>query len=139
MMFKTHLVFGLLIALISLNFLEVSYPILFVVLVTLFSSLPDIDHPRSKIGRKIFFISIPISFIFKHRGFFHSIFPPTILFFILYYSNLEYLGLAVAVGYIAHLLGDMITKQGINFLNPITTFRIQGPIRTGGFLESILM
>jgi len=137
-MFKTHLAFGFLIGLLSLKIFTVSYPIIFVLLVTIFSSLPDIDHPKSKIGRKFFFISIPISWVFKHRGFFHSIFPALILFFALSYFNLNFLALAVAIGYISHLLGDAVTKEGINFLHPLTTFRIQGPMTTGATLEAIV-
>lgn len=138
MMFKTHLAFGFLIGLISLKIFSVSYPYLFVFLVTIFSSLPDIDHPKSKIGRKFFFISWPISLIFRHRGFFHSIFPALILFLLLSYFNLNFLALAVAIGYLSHLLGDAITKEGINFLHPLSTFKIQGPISTGATLEMLL-
>ncbi len=137
-MFKTHLAFGFLIGLLSLKFINITYPFLFVPLVMIFSSLPDIDHPRSKIGRKLFFISYPISWVFKHRGFFHSIFPILILFFGLSYFHLNFLAFAVAIGYLAHLLGDAMTKEGINFLHPISTFRIQGPITTGAKLESIV-
>ena len=138
MMFKTHLAFGFLIGLISLSFFNIENPILFVSLVTIFSSLPDIDHPKSKISRKLFFISLPISLVFKHRGFFHSIFPPLILFFGLVYFNFNFLAIAVFIGYISHLLGDAITKEGINFLHPISTFKIQGPLTTGATLELFL-
>src|SRR3989344_6776037 len=111
MMFKTHLAFGLLISLLIVNTINVSYPIIFVILVTLFSSLPDIDHPKSKIGRKLFFISWPISIFFKHRGFFHSIFPPAILFIVLSVIGQHFFALTIALGYISHLLGDAITRE----------------------------
>ncbi len=139
MMFKTHLAFGFLIGLISLKFLNISNPFVFLILITIFSSLPDIDHPKSKIGRKFPFLSWPINLIFKHRGFFHSIFPSFILFFVFHYFNLDIIAFPIALGYIAHLLGDSLTKEGINFLHPFSTFRIQGPIRTGGFLELIML
>lgn len=137
-MFKTHLAFGFLLSLLFVKFFSVYYPYLFVLLVTIFSGLPDIDHPNSKYGRKLFFISVPISFVFKHRGFFHSIFPPIIAFFVLSYFNLHFLGLVILGGYIAHLFGDALTKEGINFLHPFSTFRIQGPIRTGAIAESFV-
>jgi len=137
-MFKTHLAFGLLISLLIVNTINVSYPIIFVILVTIFTSLPDIDHPKSKIGRKLFFISWPINVIFSHRGFFHSIFPPLIISSVLYYIGLKFLALTLTVGYIAHLLGDSITKEGINFLHPFTRFRLQGPITTGQTFEYII-
>ncbi len=138
MMFKTHLAFGFLISLLAVKLFNLSNPWLFIPLATIFSGLPDIDHPKSKYGRKLFFISIPISLFFKHRGFFHSVFPPVIAFFVLSYFNLKFLGLAIMFGYISHLIGDALTKEGINFLHPFSTFRIQGPITTGAKLESFV-
>lgn len=138
MIFRTHLALGFLIGLLSLSFLDIANPVIFIVLITIFSSLPDIDHPRSKIGRKFFFFSAPISLIFKHRGFFHSIFPPIILFSIFTYFKISFLAFAIAIGYIAHLIGDAMTKEGINFLHPLSTLRIQGPLTTGGKLEVII-
>ena len=137
-MFRTHLALGFLFGLLSLKLFDLSYPVIFIMLVTMFSSLPDIDHPKSKIGRKLFFISFPIKFIFKHRGFFHSLFPPVILFFIFFSINLKLVALSLFIGYLAHLAGDAVTKEGINFLHPLTTFKIQGPIRTGGKFETII-
>ena len=137
-MFKTHLALGFLIGFVVAALFNVVYPVLFVILVTLLSALPDIDHPKSKYGRKLFFISIPISLFFKHRGFFHSIFPPAILALIFVYFNLNYLALAVFVGYVSHLIGDATTKEGINFLHPFATFRVQGPLTTGGLLEKVI-
>lgn len=138
MMFKTHLALGFLIGLLSLNFINVNNPVIFLILVTLFSSLPDIDHPKSRIGRKLFFISWPISLIFNHRGFFHSIFPPIILFALLSIINLNFLAITVAIGYLSHLIGDAVTLEGIKFLHPITAFTIRGPIRTGNFFEFLI-
>ena len=138
MMFRTHLALGFLVGLLSLKILDTNHPVLFVFLVTLFSSLPDIDHPKSKIGRKLFFISWPISLVFKHRGFFHSIFPPLILFFVFNSLNISFLAFSIALGYISHLIGDSLTKEGINFLHPISTFKIKGIISTGKLLETMI-
>jgi inner membrane protein len=137
-MFKTHLALGFLIGLLSLQLIETNHPIIFVLIITLCTSLPDIDHPKSKIGRRLFFISWPISIFFKHRGFFHSIFPALILFAVLYYFGYAFFAYAVAIGYLAHLIGDAVTREGINFLHPFTTFRIQGPMLTGATLESVI-
>ncbi len=138
MIFRTHLALGFLIGIVSLKFLSISSAVLFLVLVTIFSSLPDIDHPKSKIGRKLFFLSLPINMVFKHRGFFHSIFPPAVLFFVFFYFNLNLLAFSVFIGYTAHLIGDALTREGINFLHPIANFRIQGPLLTGGKLEAVI-
>lgn len=137
-MFKTHAMFGLFLTLLLINKISLPHPIIFAILVTAFSSIPDLDHPKSKLGRKLPFISIPINLIFKHRGFFHSIFPPLILLIILYYFNLSFLGLAILGGYLVHLIGDSITREGISFLYPFTKFTLKGPIHTGGPLELVL-
>ncbi len=137
-MFKTHLALGFLIGLFFINFFSVSYPLFFVLLVTVCSGLPDIDHPNSKYGRKLWFLAIPISWVSKHRGIFHSVYPPLLIFFVLSYFGYGYFGLAILIGYIAHLIGDAVTKQGINFLHPFSTFEIRGPMTTGAFFESII-
>ena len=138
MMFKTHLAFSFLVAMLFIQIVPVAYPFLFVPLVTLFGSLPDIDTTKSKIGRKLWFLSMPISVIFKHRGFFHSIFPALLLFVGLRFLGFPFLALAVAVGYCAHLLGDALTVEGVNFLHPISTFEMRGFMRTGSIVESIV-
>jgi len=137
-MFRTHLALGFLIGLLFLLIYNMPYPLLFLLIVTLSSGLPDIDHPKSKYGRKLFFLSIPISWISKHRGFFHSIFPALIIFAVLSYFDYSFVGLAILIGYIAHLIGDAITKQGINFLNPFSTFEIRGPLTTGALFETFI-
>jgi len=137
-MFKSHLALGFLAGLFFVGFFGMNMPFLFIILVTLFSGLPDIDHPKSKYGRKLFFISIPISWISKHRGIFHSVYIPILLFFVLGYFGYNYLGMAIVIGYFSHLVGDALTKQGINFLHPFSTFEIRGPITTGAYLETII-
>ena len=138
-MFRTHLAFSFLIALFCLKIFSIQYPILFVMLVTLLGSLPDIDTTKSKIGRKLWFISIPISFVFKHRGFFHSVFPALILFFVLRAFGWYFLAFTVLIAYLGHLVGDALTVEGVNFLHPLSTFRIQGFLRTGSMFELVIL
>ncbi len=138
-MFKTHLALGFLIALFSLSILHPAYPFIFIPLVTILSALPDVDTEKSKFGRKIYPISWCIRIVFGHRGFFHSIFPPVILYFVLKYFHLQFLGLAVVIGYVAHLIGDACTSEGVAFLYPFSKKRISGFMRTGGFAESFVL
>lgn len=137
-MFKTHLAFSLLIALLITAFFNIQDKIYFIVILTLASSFPDIDSDKSKIGRKFPIVSKLINLFFGHRGIFHSIFPPLILLFIFWYFNLFYIGLAIFIGYLTHLIADSITIEGINFLYPFSNFRIKGLIRTGSLVESLL-
>ena len=50
MMYYTHLAFGLLVSLISINLFNIKNEILFILIVLLFSIFPDIDESKSKIG-----------------------------------------------------------------------------------------
>lgn len=138
MQFKTHVLFALLIAIIYTSIFHNVNKFIFIPLVLIFSSLPDIDHPQSYISHKIPIFPRIINFFFKHRGFFHSIFPPIILGTILFYINFPNVAIALLVGYFAHLVGDAFTVQGINFLHPIFRFEIHGPIHTGSFSEFII-
>ena len=79
MMYYTHLAFGLLVSLLSLELFNIQNKLIFILVVILFSIFPDIDERKSKIGRKNKTISAIINFIFGHRGFFHSIYIPLIL------------------------------------------------------------
>mgnify|MGYP001571153876 FL=1 len=136
MLARTHLVFALLIGLLTFKYFNLN-PILFIVITSLTSFLPDIDHPKSKIGRKIKILSYPINFIFGHRGFFHSIFVALVLSFAIWYFFGNYY-IPFLIGFVSHLIGDALTIQGINFIYPLKEFRIKGFIKTGGLLETIL-
>ncbi|MFA4886820.1 MAG: metal-dependent hydrolase [Candidatus Nanoarchaeia archaeon] len=139
MMFKTHLALGLLIGLLFIKFFPQPHPILFVVLVVLFSSLPDLDTEKSKLGRKIYPISLIIRWLFGHRGFVHSMFAALFFYFTLAYFNLQVIGDGLLIGYLAHLIGDASTKEGVAFLYPFSKFRVQGFMATGGVIESFIL
>ncbi len=135
-MFRTHLAFGFLIGLLSINYLAPRNQVLFMALCLFGSLLPDIDHPRSKVGRHVRIIGV----LFEHRGFFHSGFAVAgliALFFFL--SRLNVYALGLIVGYASHILIDMTTKEGIMLLHPLSKFRITGIVRTGASLEYLLL
>lgn len=137
-MFKTHLAFGLLIGLISLNFLNPDNTIIFLFITVFFSIFPDIDKKDSKIGKKLKFLSYPIGFIFKHRGLFHTIYLPILIFLFFSIFNLDTYGLAALLGYSSHLLMDALTIQGIRPLSPLIKKRIHGFIKTNTYLEFLI-
>lgn len=103
----------------------------FLLLVFILGSLfPDIDSAKSILGRKVKIIS----FIFKHRGFFHSIFALILFSLLLGLLFKPIVGVVFASGFALHLIMDAITKEGINIIG----FKIQGPIRVGSLIEQIL-
>ena len=136
-MYYTHLAFGFLVSLLAIKLFNIDNEILFVFIVLLFSIFPDIDERKSKIGKKYKLISGIINFLFGHRGFFHSIYVPLILYFIFYNINNE-IGIAVLAGYFSHLFMDALTKNGIRPLYPIISKKINGPIKTNSLFEKIL-
>ncbi|MBU0930274.1 MAG: metal-dependent hydrolase [Nanoarchaeota archaeon] len=132
-MYYTHIAFALLSSLIAIKFLNISNPYIFILIVCFVSLIPDIDNKDSKLGRKFKFVSM----FFEHRGILHTIFPPLLLFILLSYFNYNLFAWAVLIGYLSHILIDGLTLEGINFLHPISSFRISGFVRTGAFFEII--
>lgn len=103
------------------------------------SLLPDIDHPKSTFGRLVPFLSRPISAVFGHRGITHSFFA--ILAGIMLLSKYGYQAVYVApivIGYLSHLVGDMLNKSGVPLFWPAKN-RFAIPVfKTGGLIESIV-
>lgn len=88
--------------------------------VILGSVFPDIDEPRSFIGRKLPIISHLVSLSFSHRGFTHFLIFGILVAMcgvvVLFYSQV--LGLCVfafAFGILMHQVGDMMTISGIPY------------------------
>lgn len=139
MLLRTHLAFGLLVGLLSLNYLNVPNTYLFIIMVCFASALPDIDESDSRIGRKIKPLSWFIEKTFGHRNVFHSVFPLIILFLLFFYFlRWNAAGIAFLIGYSSHLFLDTFTYMGVGFLYPIYKGRITGFIKTGGVIEDIL-
>lgn len=143
----THAVIGLLSAVLMKKWLFYSmsissnsgvwhYSVLYYGAVVLFSLFPDVDHKGSMIN-KFFGITKIFPYCFKHRGFFHSIWPVIALVGIVWnFSSI--LAKGILVGYASHLISDGLTLAGVNFLYPVTSFTLKGPIRTGGLSEALV-
>ena len=133
-MFRTHLAFGFLIGLFSIQWLHPGNQVLFFVLVMVGACLPDIDHPKSKFGKYF----KPIGWLFEHRGFFHSIFMLIILSLaIVYFFNWFYAS-AIAIGFLSHLVSDAVTVQGIMPFHPLSRARLRGFVETNSTIETVL-
>ncbi len=136
MLFMTHVLLGIVSFLLLQDWIGSSVTIFLLVL--LGSILPDIDEAHSKINQWSGILGKIVAFFSKHRGLYHSLLLAVLLFLALaYFWNWHY-GLAILVGYVAHLLGDGITIQGLQIFYPFSDWKIKGPVRTGGFLEGLL-
>ncbi len=137
MLFRTHLVFGLLFALLALFVIHPSNKYIFIVVVVFSSLLPDLDHEGSFINNKLRIFK-PFAYFIKHRGILHSIWIPLALWLIIDIGFNSKYGSAVFIGYVSHLVSDGLTKMGINMVHPLKQLRIQGFIETGGILEHLV-
>lgn len=139
MMFRTHIAFGFLVGLFLIQMWSPNNQILFIAMVLMGSALPDIDHPESKVGKRVKIIGL----LFEHRGFFHSIFAALILYLVLLsFSSFAVYSVYITglvVGYLSHILIDAITREGIMPFHPLSRFRLNGPIHTGKIAEYIIL
>lgn len=131
------MLFGFLLGLFALDFLDINNKLLFLGLSVLGSVFVDIDSSESFIGSKIKPISWLINKIFGHRGFLHTIFIPLLILIISTYFGYKELGFGFSLGYISHIIIDCFNINGIKIFRPFSDFHIGGFIRTGGFLEKI--
>ncbi len=103
--------------------------------------LPDIDAPRSAIGKKRPIVSKTINLFFGHRGVMHSLAgcaAVSLLFKAVLPTSACYINRYIIVGYVSHLIADMLTPAGVPLLWPIKK-RLRIPfIRTGSFAEKML-
>lgn len=82
------------------------------------SVLPDIDHPKSFIGKLLFFLSIPLNKRFGHRGLIHSVVVwllPLIIGFI-YFKPL----FIICLGIMSHIILDSWNIAGVHLLKPVS-------------------
>jgi len=122
---KTHLAFALFLS--SYLFRADPKLIPFMPVVFVFAMLPDMDLAL----RKLPFI--------EHRKTFHNIWFTTAVIIILWYLTHDTLLTELSsIGIISHLLMDSLTRNGVMWLYPLSNWRIKGPVRTGGMLDSLI-
>lgn len=150
MTFKSHIALGV-IGGLSLGYLTPvselkNYYTIVLPLIALGSVMPDIDEPRSFIGRKLPGVSHLISLTFTHRGFTHFLICPLLIAIIagLFLNEARFYVYALAFGMFMHQVGDMLTKSGI----PYYFFPFKGRavllpkvlrFYTGGVIERIIL
>lgn len=159
MLARSHLALGVLgafvahelLPLTSLNITSEIYYTMFMPFILLGAILPDIDEPRSLIGRKLPLISHIVSLSFSHRGFTHFLIFPLIIemFGILLllsgYNNLAFCVFALGYGVFLHQIGDMLTISGIPYyFFPLSNAKgvlLPRSMRfpTGGLREKIIL
>ena len=84
--------------------------------------LPDIDHPSSWLGRRLWPVSKPLAALLGHRGLTHSLLA--VMGGLMLIRGMEpgamlaRLVEPLAVGYLSHLAADALTPAGVPLLWP---------------------
>lgn len=87
---------------------------------------PDIDHPKSLIGRSIVPISTIIFATVGHRTLTHSLLFATIIGLLTSIFSLS-AGIGISVGILSHIILDLLTPgtRGVAFLYPFNTKKLR--------------
>lgn len=99
--------------------------------------MPDIDHPSSKIG-KYNPLSYMINKCFGHRTLTHSFIGLFIFNVIICMLNFKSLLLGFNIGYISHLMLDMMTVSGVPIFYPYKKCYRLMKCKTGTDSETIV-
>lgn len=119
----SHIILAFLVLLVfgfALNF-----PIYMSIFAFIGVLIPDLDVKPRKYHRKLFH-NIWVLIIFLFIGFSFGIFN-------------RQTGIIFSIGFISHLIGDSLTHRGIMPLWPIKKPKFNGPIKTGGLGEYLLV
>lgn len=101
--------------------------------------IPDIDHPRSMIGRRAGPLGGVLRLAVRHRGISHSGVAAAMVVAAALAMPTEWRAYAeaAALGYISHLVLDAATVQGVPLLWPSVRRISILPLRTGGLIEFV--
>lgn len=73
--------------------------------------VPDLDEPKSKFGKVIPFVSIPLNKLFGHRTLTHSLLFAALTGLSLWPFIGQPYAFVAALGILAHIVGDMLTGR----------------------------
>ena len=141
MMARSHVIVGLATWIAAAPLLRI-YPldVVYLGLAVAGSLLPDIDHPKSWVGRRTRPVSTALALILGHRGVTHSAIAVVALAALLLQAGYRWGGVsALIVGYLSHLAADMLTPQGLRLAWPLRGTWALPICRTGSPMESIIV
>jgi inner membrane protein len=141
MMAKSHVAVGLAAWMGSAPLLHVS-PLdpWYLLLAVAGSLLPDVDHPKSWVGRRTRPVSTMIARVLGHRGITHSALAVALLVVLLLHAGYRRGAVdALAVGYLSHLGADMLTPRGLRLAWPHRRIWALPICRTGSAAEPAIV
>ncbi len=104
------------------------------------SLLPDLDHPKSWMGKRLRPVSHLLSAVFGHRGVTHSLLAVVACTALLLRQGLPREVVApLAVGYLSHLAADLLTPGGLRLAWPFRGTWALPLCRTGSPMEPLVV
>lgn len=97
--------------------------------------LPDLDHPRSWVGRRLRLVSVPLGMVVGHRGITHSLLAVVSGIVFLHWHGWQGIASPLVVGYLSHLACDLCTPAGVPLLWPARGKWALRLFPTGGLIE----
>ncbi|MDB5372820.1 MAG: metal-dependent hydrolase [Belnapia sp.] len=102
--------------------------------------LPDVDHPKSWVGKRLRPVSDVVAGVFGHRGITHSLLAVVACWWVLRHQAVPAAVAApVVVGYLSHLFGDLLTPGGLRLSWPFKGTWALPICRTGSAFEPLVV
>jgi inner membrane protein len=102
--------------------------------------LPDIDHPKSWVGKRLRPASDVVAGVFGHRGITHSLLAVLGCWLLLRSQAIPVRYAApLVVGYLSHLVGDLLTPGGLRLAWPLRGTWALPLCRTGSAFEPLVV
>ena len=102
--------------------------------------LPDIDHPKSWVGRRVRPVSNIIAAVFGHRGVTHSLLAVIGCGMLVQYAALpQSITSPLMIGYLSHLAADLLTPGGLRLAWPLRGTWALPLCRTGSPFEPLVV
>lgn len=102
--------------------------------------LPDIDHPKSWLGKRLRPVSTACATLFGHRGVTHSLLAVVGCAALLFSQNVPLAVTApLVVGYLSHLAADLLTPAGLRLAWPLRGTYALPLCRSGSPFEPLVV
>jgi inner membrane protein len=137
--YHSHIVTSLLLGATVAAQTSLSFTVSYTAGVVVGSLIPDIDEPKSYVGRRSMGVSNKVKEAFGHRGMTHSLVVWGIIALVMMWESSSLFAIGFVLGYLFHILEDFFSVQGVPLFWPFTLKRFKIPIyRTGSFIEKAL-
>lgn len=103
------------------------------------SLVPDIDEPRSAVGRLTPVVSRTINFAAGHRRVTHTVLFACLVGLVsLYLTRTPRTSLVAFLACLSHIVLDGLTPSGVQPFAPLNQIRLHWIVRTGSFLDQAI-